>query len=109
MASEAHRQAQAYENTANEILTAPHANRSAFRTSAEHTRGWDSSSGSQANSSTEQLERRTGSRSQANEERTTISQTARGSGRNDRHAHNSDPEKGTLARRRHATGKGREE
>src|SRR3546814_5502004 len=59
MASEAHLQAQAYENTANEILTATHANRSAFGTSAEHTRGWDSSSGSQANSSVEQFDRRT--------------------------------------------------
>src|SRR3546814_7612959 len=77
MASEAHRQAQAYENTANEILTATHANRSAFGTSAEHTRGWDSSSGSQANSSVEQFDRRTGSSSQGTEERSTISQTER--------------------------------
>src|SRR3546814_1129521 len=77
MASEAHRQAQAYENAANEILTATHANRSAFGTSAEHTRGWDSSSGSQANSSVEQFDRRTGSSTQGLEEGSTISQRER--------------------------------
>src|SRR3546814_3849856 len=61
MASEAHRQARAYENAANEILTATHANRSTFGSSTEHTRGWESSSGNQANASVEQFDRRTGS------------------------------------------------
>src|SRR3546814_20005500 len=96
MASEAHRQAQAYENAANEILTATHANRSAFGTSAEHTRGWDSSSGSQANSSVEQFDRRTGSSTQGLEERSTISQSERVSGRHDRQAQISDQVSGTI-------------
>ena len=106
MASEAHRQAQAYENTANEILTATHANRSAFGTSAEHTRGWDSSSGSQANSSVEQFDRRTGSSSQGTEERSTISQTERVSGRHDRQAQISDQVSGTIGAGVGGRGKG---
>src|SRR3546814_16061269 len=106
MASEAHRQAQAYENTANEILTATHANRSAFGTSAEHTRGWDSSSGSQANSSVEQFDRRTGSSSQGTEERSTISQTERVSGRHDRQAQISEQVNGTIGAGVGGRGKG---
>lgn len=96
MASEAHRQSQAYENAANEILTATHANRSAFGASAEHTRGWDSSSGSQANTSVEQFDRRTGSSSQGTEERSTISQSERVSGRHDRQAQISDQVSGAI-------------
>ncbi|MGE4432285.1 MAG: conjugal transfer protein TraG N-terminal domain-containing protein, partial [Sphingobium sp.] len=106
MASEAHRQAQAYENAANEILTATHANRSAFGTSAEHTRGWDSSSGSQANSSVEQFDRHTGSSSQGTEERSTISQTERVSGRHDRQAQISDQVSGTIGAGVGGRGKG---
>src|SRR3546814_7775059 len=97
MASEAHREAQAYENAANEILTATHANRSAFGTSAEHTRGWDSSSGNQANASVEQFDRRTGSSTQGLEERSTISQSERVSGRHDRQAQISDQIGGALS------------
>jgi conjugal transfer mating pair stabilization protein TraG len=74
MASEAHRQAQAYENAANDVLTATHTNRSAFGTSTERSSGWDASSGSQSNSSVEQFDRRTGSSSQGTEERSSISQ-----------------------------------
>src|SRR3546814_15749067 len=72
------------------------ANRSAFGTSAEHARGGDSSSGSQANSSVEQFDRRTGSSSQGTEERSTISQTERVSGRHDRQAQISDQVSGTI-------------
>lgn len=97
MASEAHRQSQAYENAANEILTATHANRSAFGTSAEHTRGWDSSSGSQANTSVEQFDRRTGSSSQGTEERSTISQSQRVSQGHDRQAQTTDTVSGSVS------------
>ncbi|MBB6193237.1 conjugal transfer mating pair stabilization protein TraG [Sphingobium wenxiniae] len=106
MASEAHRQAQAYENAANEILTATHANRSAWGTSAEHTRGWDSSSGSQANSSVEQFDRRTGSSTQGLEERSMISQSERVSGRHDRQAQISDQVSGTIGAGVGGRGKG---
>ncbi len=97
MASEAHRQAQAYENAANEILTATHANRSAFGTSTERTAGWDSSSGSQANTSVEQFDRRTGSSSQGTEERSTISQSQRVSQSHDRQAQTTDTVSGSVS------------
>jgi len=97
MASEAHRQARAYENAANEILTATHANRSTFGSSTEHTRGWESSSGNQANASVEQFDRRTGSSTQGLEERSTISQSERVSGRHDRQAQISDQIGGALS------------
>ena len=64
MASEAHRQSQAYENAANDILTSTHTNRSAFGTSSERSSGWDSSSGRSANTSIDQFDRTTGSSSQ---------------------------------------------
>src|SRR3546814_12655087 len=60
MASEAHRQARAYENAANEILTATHANRITFGSYTEHTRGWESSNGNQTHASVETFNRRTG-------------------------------------------------
>jgi conjugal transfer mating pair stabilization protein TraG len=97
MASEAHRQAQAYENAANEILTATHANRSAFGTSTERTSGWDSSSGSQANTAVEQFDRRTGSSSQGTEERSSISQSTRVSQSHDRQAQTSDQVSGAIS------------
>ena len=97
MASEAHRQARAYENAANEILTATHANRSAVGTSTEHTRGWDSSSGSQAGTSVEQFDRRTGSSTQGSEERSTISQSQRVGQGHDRQAQITDQVSGNLS------------
>lgn len=97
MASEAHRQARAYENAANEILTATHANRSVFGTSTEHTRGWDSSSGSQSGTSVEQFDRRTGSSAQGTEERSTISQNQRVGQGHDRHAQITDQVSGNLS------------
>jgi len=97
MASDAHRQAQAYENAANEILTATHANRSAFGTSTERSSGWDSSSGQQANTSVEQFDRRTGSSSQGTEERSSISQSARVSQSHDRQAQTNDQVSGSIS------------
>jgi conjugal transfer mating pair stabilization protein TraG len=97
MAGEAHRQSQAYENAANEILTATHANRSAFGTSTERSSGWDSSSGQQANTSVEQFDRRTGSSSQGTEERSSISQSQRVSQSHDRQAQTTDTVSGTVS------------
>lgn len=97
MASEAHRQARAYENAASEILTATHANRSAYGTSTEHTRGWDSSSWSQAGTSVEQFDRRTGSSTQGTEERSTISQSQRVSQSHDRQAQITDTVGGSVS------------
>jgi conjugal transfer mating pair stabilization protein TraG len=97
MASEAHRQAQAYENAAAEILTATHANRSVFGRSTERSSGWDSSSGQQANSSVEQFDRRTGSSSQGTEERSSISQSTRVSQSHDRQAQTNDQVSGSVS------------
>jgi conjugal transfer mating pair stabilization protein TraG len=97
MASEAHRQAQAYENAAAEVLTATHANRSAFGTSTERSAGWESSSGRQANTSVEQFDRRTGSSSEGLEERDTISQSQRIGQSHDRQAQTTDQISGTIA------------
>ncbi|MCF8707160.1 conjugal transfer protein TraG N-terminal domain-containing protein [Rhizorhapis sp. SPR117] len=97
MANEAHRQAQAYENAAADILTATHANRSAFGTSTERSSGWESSSGRQANSSVEAFDRRTGSSSQGLEERDTISQGQRIGQSHDRQAQTSDQFSGTVS------------
>src|SRR3546814_18234154 len=51
MTSEAHPQAQSYENTAKATLTETHATRRALRTHPEHTRGWDERRGLKPNSS----------------------------------------------------------
>lgn len=99
MASEAHRQAQAYENAAAEVLTATHGNRSAFGTSTERSTGWDSSSGRQANTSVEQFDRRTGSSSEGLEERDTISQGQRIGQGHDRQAQITDQVSGGLSAR----------
>lgn len=97
MASEAHRQAQAYENAANEILTSTHTNRSAFGTSTERSSGWDSSSGRQANTSIDQSDRRTSSSSTGLEERSTISQSQRATDSHSHQAQVTDTTTGTLA------------
>ena len=92
-----HRQSQAYENAAAEVLTATHANRSAFGTSTERSSGWDSSSGRQANTSVDQFDRRTGSSTQGLEERDTISQGQRISQGHDRQAQTSDQISGVVS------------
>ena len=56
MASEAHRQSQAYDNAAQEMLTWTKTDRSAYGTSSEQSSGWDSSSGRSANTSIEQFD-----------------------------------------------------
>ncbi|MBJ7438453.1 MAG: conjugal transfer protein TraG N-terminal domain-containing protein [Sphingopyxis sp.] len=96
MANEAHRQSQAYENAANDILTSTHTNRSAFGTSTERSSGWDSSSGHQANTSIEQFDRRTGSSSQGLEDRSSIGQSQRVSDTHDRSAITSDQVGGRI-------------
>lgn len=96
MASEAHRQAQAYENAAAEVLTATHSNRSAFGTSTERSSGWDSSSGRQSNTSVDQFDRRTGSSTQGLEERDTISQGQRITQGHDRQAQTNDQIMGSV-------------
>ncbi|ATI80542.1 conjugal transfer protein TraG N-terminal domain-containing protein [Sphingobium yanoikuyae] len=97
MASQAHRQAQAYENAANEILTATHATRSAFVTSTERSSGWDASSGAQSNSNVEQFDRRTGSSSEGIEERSSVSQSQRIGQSHDRQSQVQDQLSGTIS------------
>ncbi len=74
MASQAHRQAQLFENRAQEILTASHTNRSAFGTSSERTSGYESSSGSSSSTSIEQSDRSSKSSSQGIEDRSSTGQ-----------------------------------
>ena len=86
MASEAHRQSQAYDNAAQEMLTWTKTDRSAFGTSSERSSGWDSSSGRAANTSIEQFDRTTGSSSQGLEDRSSTGQSLTVSNGHDRSA-----------------------
>ncbi|ARS28327.1 conjugal transfer protein TraG N-terminal domain-containing protein [Sphingomonas sp. KC8] len=96
MASEAHRQAQAFENAAQEILTSTHTNRSAFGTSTERSSGFESGAGSSANTNVEKFDRSTGSSSQGMEERTSSGQSQRISEGHDRQAGTTDQIAGSL-------------
>lgn len=96
MASAAHRQAQAYENAAQEILSATHTNRSAVGTSSERASGWDAGSGRSANTAIEQFDRTTGSSSQGLEERSSTGQSLRVSNGHDRSATTIDQVSGRI-------------
>ncbi|CUS45597.1 IncF plasmid conjugative transfer protein TraG [hydrothermal vent metagenome] len=96
MASQAHRQAQAFENAAQEILTSTHTNRSAFGTSTERSSGFESGAGSSANTNVEKFDRTTGSSSQGMEERTSTGQSQRISEGHDRQAGTTDQVAGSL-------------
>lgn len=74
MASEAHRQSQAYDNAAQEMLTWTKTDRSAYGTSSERLSGWDTSSGRSTNTSVDEFDRRSGSSSQGLEERSSTGQ-----------------------------------
>jgi len=86
MASEAHRQSQAYDNAAQEMLTWTKTDRSAYGTSSERSSGWDSSSGRAANTSIEQFDRTTGSSSQGLEDRSSTGQSLMSTNGHDRAA-----------------------
>ncbi|OYW44984.1 MAG: conjugal transfer protein TraG [Novosphingobium sp. 12-63-9] len=114
MASEAHRQAQAFENAAQEILTSTHTNRSAFGTSTERSSGFESGAGSSANTNVEKFDRTTGSSSQGLEERSSTGQSQRVTKSHDRGAATNDQITGSLSGnlgsgsgRAPTTGKGR--
>jgi conjugal transfer mating pair stabilization protein TraG len=96
MASEAHRQSQAYDNAAQEMLTWTKTDRSAYGTSSEQSSGWDSSSGRSANTSIEQFDRTTGSSSQGLEDRSSTGQSQRVSDGHDRNAGTVDQVGGRL-------------
>jgi len=96
MANEAHRQAQAYENAAQEILTSTHTNRSAFGTSSERSSGFETGSGSSANTNIEKFDRVTGSSSQSLDERSSTSEGQRISKAHERAAMTSDQVAGGL-------------
>ncbi len=96
MASDAHRQAQAFENAAQEILTSTHTNRSAFGTSTERSSGFESGAGSSANTNVEKFDRTTGSSSQGLEERSSTGQSQRISEGHDRQAGTTDQVAGSL-------------
>ncbi|WP_088183810.1 conjugal transfer protein TraG N-terminal domain-containing protein [Sphingobium sp. Z007] len=97
MASQAHRQAQAFENAAQEILTSTHTNRSAFGTSTERSSGFESGAGSSANTNVEKFDRTTGSSSQSLEERSSTGQSQRISEGHDRQAQTVDSVTGGLS------------
>lgn len=96
MASAAHRQAQAYENAAQEILTATHSNRTAFGTASERASGWDAGAGRTANTSVDQFDRTTGSSSQGTEERSSTGQSVRVSNGHERTAGTLDQVSGRM-------------
>lgn len=97
MASEAHRQAQSFENAAQEILTSTHTNRSAFGTSAERSSGSETGAGRSANTNIEQFDRTTGSSSQGMEDRSSTGQSQRISQGHERLAGTSDQVSGSLS------------
>ena len=86
MASQAHRQARSFENAAQEILTSTHNDGSAFGTSSERSRGFETGCGRSANTNVEQFDRTTGSSTQGMEERSTIGQSQRVTQTHDRSA-----------------------
>ncbi|OYY63285.1 conjugal transfer protein TraG N-terminal domain-containing protein [Sphingomonas sp. 28-62-11] len=96
MANQAHRQAQAFENAAQEILTSTHTNRSAFGTSSERASGFESGAGRSANTNVEKFDRTTGSSSQGMEERSSTGQSQRISEGHDRQAGTTDQVAGSL-------------
>lgn len=96
MSSEAHRQSQAFDNAAQEMLTWTKTDRSAFGTSSERSSGWDSTSGRSANTSIEQFDRTTGSSSQGLEDRSSTGQSQRVSDGHDRNAGTVDQVGGRL-------------
>lgn len=77
MATEAHRQAQAYEHAAADVLTASHTDRTGVSRSVERTSGFDSSAGSQSSTSVERFDRRSGSTSQGTEQRSAVGESVR--------------------------------
>ncbi|PZU05930.1 conjugal transfer protein TraG N-terminal domain-containing protein [Sphingomonas sp.] len=97
MASEAHRQSQAYDNAAQEMLTWTKTDRSAYGTSSERSSGWDSSSGRAANTSIEQFDRTTGSSSQGLEDRSSTGQSLTVSNGHDRSAGTLNQVTGSLS------------
>lgn len=97
MANEAHRQAQAYENAAQDILTSTHTNRSAFGTSTERSSGFESGSGRSANTNIEQFDRKTGSSTQGTDERSSTGQSQRISEGHDRTAGTIDQVQGGMS------------
>jgi len=97
MASQAHRQAEAFENAAQEILTSTHTNRSAFGTSSERSSGFESGSGRSVNTNVEQFDRSTGSSSQGLEQRSSTGQSQRISQGHDRGAATNDQVTGSIS------------
>lgn len=97
MASQAHRQAEAFENAAQEILTSTHTNRSAFGTSSERSSGFESGSGRTSNTNVERFDRTTGSSSQGLEERSSTGQSQRISEGHDRSAGTLDQVTGGIS------------
>jgi conjugal transfer mating pair stabilization protein TraG len=97
MANEAHRQAQAYENAAQDILTSTHTNRSAFGTSSERSSGFETGTGRSSNTNVEQFDRTTGSSTQGTEERSSTGQSQRISQGHERSAGTLDQVTGGLS------------
>jgi conjugal transfer mating pair stabilization protein TraG len=97
MATEAHRQSQAYDNAAQEMLTWTKTDRSAHGTSSERSSGWDSSSGRSSNTSVEQFDRTTGSSSQGLEDRSSTGQSLTVTNGHDRSAGTLNQVTGSLS------------
>lgn len=96
-ANEAHRQAQTFTNSANEIYTATHTDRSTATRSREITSGVEASSGTSAGSSIEAFDRQAGSTAQGLEDRSSTGTNARVSDNRNRQNSVVDQTTGTLS------------
>lgn len=91
------RLSRAVENSASQTLTANHTNRSTFGTSTERSAGWDSVSGWETRSGTDQFDKKSTTSSEGNKESSAISQRQGISQSHDRQAQLSDQVSGVIS------------
>lgn len=87
----------AIENSVSQTLTANHTNRSTFGTSTERSAGWDSGSGWETRSGTDQFDKKSTTSSEGNIESSTISQRQGIAQSHDRQAQVTDQVGGTIS------------
>lgn len=90
------RLSKAVENSVSQSLTASHTDRSAFATSTERSAGWDSGSGWEMRSGTDQFDKKSTTSSEGNIESSTISQRQGVAQSHDRQVQVTDQVGGTI-------------
>lgn len=91
------RLSRAVENSVSQSLSASHTNRSTFGTSTERSAGWDSGSGWETRSGTDQFDKKSTTSSEGNIESSTISQRQGIAQSHDRQAQVTDQVGGTIS------------